>query len=369
MIIPKHREVLDNLTNPLKRNIVLQGGTRSGKTYSTLLYLSALCVQLPSLYVSAISVNAPHLRRGIKKDITEIVALYNLPARCLEYGVVFDNGSRIMYEHYDDEFKARGAGRDIAFLNEANLIDEATFRAIDTRTKYKVVIDYNPVAPFWAHDLLIDREDTVLGISTYLDNPYLSKSQIEAIEANKDNVQWWRVYGEGKLGEYSNQILRNWQQGEYHNIGREVIGLDFGFTNSPTACCICSIDEAGRRLHAKELLYKTGLTNGDIAELLKEYRHLPIIADSAEPKSIEEIRRQGFNIKPANKDVLLGISEVNRYVKVLQGANLVNEANKYVWLTDSNGQLTNAINKKFDHLIDAMRYAVATRVSQGWSLN
>lgn len=364
MIIAKHKQALDNLFNK-NRYIVLQGGTRSGKTYSIVMYLIGLCMKHKGLRVSAVSVNAPHLKRGIITDCSQIIERLGIKAQVLSYGVKFSNGSIIMFEHYDVEAKARGGRRDILFINEANLIDFQTFVALDTRTRFRTIIDYNPVAPFWAHDRILNSDKCFFSKSTYKDNPYLSPTQVAAIEANKDNAQWWRVFGEGEVGEMSNQVLRNWQAGTYDTISTEVIGLDFGFTNSYTAAVLVSKDESKRRLYAKELLYKQGLTNSDIGEFLSDYKHLTIIADCAEPKSIEELKRLGFKVLPAKKDILLGIAAMNKYVKVLDGANMLNEAERYVWKIDSNGEPSNEVVPKFDHCIDALRYAVYTQVGRG----
>lgn len=266
------------------------------------------------------------------------------------------------------EDRVRGARRDILFINECNNIPYSVFEQLEVRTNRCIFLDYNPVSEFWVHDRVLTRSDAVFIKSTYRDNRFLSENIRRSIEARRlTDPAWWTVYGEGDVGRAEGVILTNWDQvaampEEYQ---WRVYGLDFGFTNDPTA--LLRVCLSGGELWVDELLYQTHMTNSDISAQLKQCgveRREKVLADAAEPKSIEEIYRAGFNIKPAPKgpdSIKAGLDLLKQYrIHVTKRSlNLIKELRNYVWQTDKEGRPVNKPIDGFNHGIDALRYAVS----------
>ena len=361
------------------RLIANKGGTRSGKTYSILKMMLniAMCVERT---FDVVSESLPHLKRGALHDFEEIIAAnesliegktYELNRTDRVYS--FPNGSEIRFFAADNWGKVKGSRRDILFVNEANRIDWEIFRQLDVRTARSILIDWNPDAEFWYEQQGLNlREDTTEIVTTYLDNPYLGEQQIAAIEAYKSDARWWKVYGLGETGSFKGLIYTNWTQctsvpQNARLIGR---GLDFGYNADPTA--IVAVYMMDGELYLDEECYAPGMTNDRIAQVLTGKPGI-IVADSAEPKSIAEIRNYGVRgIEPATKgqdSVRNGIQVVQRYrLNVTQRSlNLIRELRNYKWAEDRvTGELLNepAKNEHFDHALDAVRYLVSARLNQ-----
>tara|TARA_Y100001951_G_C11273011_1_gene260029 strand:- start:45 stop:1085 length:1041 start_codon:yes stop_codon:yes gene_type:complete len=280
------------------------------------------------------------------------------------------NGNLIEFISIDQPQKIRGRKRDYLWLNEANEFDFESWTQLTLRTTDKIYLDYNPSDPYsWIYEKVITRDDCTFIKSTYLANPFLDEDTIAEIERLKDiDPDYWRVYGMGEIGSIQTMIFRNFNLVD--DVQGRLIGygLDFGFTNSPTA--LVEVRQLEDSLYIRELLYEKRLTNTDLANKLREFgidRTTEIVADSAEPKSIEEIYRQGFNIKPAKKGagIHLGIDIMRRYkLNVTKDSlNAIKEFRSYKWATDKNGDVLNAPVKINDHLIDATRYLCLNKLS------
>jgi len=353
-----------------KRNKIIQGGTSASKTYSILAVLINKAVTIPSLEISVVAETIPHLRRGALKDFIKILKWTNrynekqFNKSLLTYE--FKNGSVIEFFSADDSSKLRGARRDILYINECNNVTFDSYNELAIRTRKEVYLDFNPAQEFWVHKELKDEPDSDFLILTYKDNEALDQSIIDQIEKNKEKAKtssywanWWKVYGEGQLGMLEGVVFSNWKQ--IDTIPKEAkllgIGLDFGYTNDPTAI-IEIYNYNGQRI-VNELAYQTGLLNSDIAKLLP--KHVPVYADSSEPKSIDEIKRFGVTIKGVTKgkdSINYGIDVIqrNEYLVTANSQNLIKELRSYVWDTDKQG---NRLNKPIDfnnHAIDAFRY-------------
>ena len=363
-----------------KRFIVHQGGSRSGKTYSIIQLLIAVAIGAMNFFrvpvsISVCSIAMPHLRRGAIRDWREQMeknGLYFEDAHQKTEGKYsFWNGNYMEFFSIDEPTKVRGPGRDILFINEANLVPFETFQQLNMRTKKLIILDYNPADEFhWIYDKILPREDCHFVQTTYKDNPYLPKAQREEIEKLKESGgNWWKVYGLGERGTakgliYPNHITHEgkWPE-KVHGYG-----LDFGFSNDPTALVECYV--SGNELFVKELIYETHLTNSDLIKKMKSLGiNGQIWADSAEPQRIEEIRRAGFNIKPVKKgpeSVKLGIDKESRHKILLHpsGINTQKEIKSYKWQTDKNDiQLAKPIEIN-DHAMDAIRYFVQMQSKQ-----
>lgn len=264
----------------------------------------------------------------------------------------------------DNAGKVHGPSRNILYVNECIHVDYEIFRQLAIRTTQTVFLDCNPSFSFWLDDKVLAKPGAFLIHSTYKDNEYLSKEQIREIESNREDANWWRVYGEGLTGAMEGAIICNWELVDAMPAvyKKRWIGIDFGFTNDPTA--IVDMRLAEGELWIDELLYAKKYDNLMIAAHLEEMgipRDTPVIADSAEPKSISEIAAHGWRIEPAAKgkdSIMAGISILNRYRKNVtrRSLNIIDEYRNYRWKTDRNGDVTNRPSDCYNHSIDAQRY-------------
>ena len=351
--------------------VVNQGGTRSGKTYSLCQLLIVKSFEASGKRFSIVRKSLPSLKLSVMKDFFEILNnlnLYNEADHNKSDHTYMLNGNSFEFISLDQPQKKRGTKRNFLFCNEANELTWEDFFQLIIRTEEKVYIDYNPSdTHHWIYDKVLGREDCTFIKSTYLDNPFLADELVNEIERLKyTDEEYWKIYGLGERG-FSKSIIFNKVQviGSIPSDAKEIaIGLDFGYTNDPTA--LIEVYEYEGALIFNELIYERGLTNQDIAKSLHNFgidRRRAIYGDSAEPKSIEEIYRLGFNIKPASKgkdSINIGIDLLKRYnLKVTsKSTNLINEFNSYKWQEDKNGYLLNKPVDNYNHGIDAIRYAV-----------
>ena len=365
------RTTATNKVLSLKRRIkIIQGGTSASKTYSILAVLINKAIIQPNLEISVVAESIPHLRRGALKDFLKILKWTNryddnqFNKSLLIYQ--FKNGSVFEFFSADDSSKLRGARRDILYINECNNVPFEAYNELAIRTKKEVYLDFNPANEFWVHNELKDEPDSDFIILTYKDNEALDDSIVQQIEKNREKAKtsaywanWWKVYGEGQVGSLEGVVFTNWKQidvlpKEAKLIG---IGLDFGYTNDPTAI-IEVYNYNGTRI-INELVYRTGMLNSDIAKLLPN--NVTIYADSAEPKSIEEIRRYGKTIKAVTKgkdsiNYGIDVMQRNNYLVTSNSGNLIKELRSYCWDTDKQGTRLNKPIDHFNHAIDALRY-------------
>jgi phage terminase large subunit len=278
----------------------------------------------------------------------------------------FANGSTMEFFSADNASKLRGARRDVLYINECNNVTFDAYLELSIRTKKEIYLDFNPANEFWVHTELKDEPDADFIILTYKDNEALDESIVRQIEKNRDKAatsnywaNWWRVYGLGEVGMLEGVVFGNWKEiDKVPNDARLIgIGLDFGYTNDPTAA-IEIYNWNGKRI-VNELVYRTGMLNSDIAKILPS--SVTIYADSSEPKSIEEIRRFGKTIKGVTKgkdSIKYGIDVMQRqeYLVTKQSTNLIKELRSYCWDVDKHGVRQNNPAGGNDHAIDALRY-------------
>ncbi len=351
--------------------VVNQGGTSSGKTYAVLQVLFTIAVERPKRVITVAGQDIPNLKAGALRDalnifsgsaeLQRLVKGYNKSDRIFE----FHNGSVIEFKSYDNAQDAKSGKRDYLFINEANGIEWSVYMELALRTSKKIYIDYNPNVSFWVHEYLQGRPDVQFIISDHRHNPFLDEPLREKIESLKnDDIELWRVYARGLTGKLNGLIFTNWQVCSQIPINAKLLayGLDFGFTNDETGCL--EVYKQNGELWINELIYQTGLTNQDIGRQFTGLgigKNAEIIADSAEPKSIEELRRLGWNISGAVKgadSVKNSIDILKRYkLNVTQNStNLRKELMRYQWKTDMTGGALNEPVDKWNHLIDPLRY-------------
>lgn len=357
---------LNRIAALTKKIRVLQGGTSSGKTISTLLFLIAMAqTDKDRTLTSVVSESIPHLKRGALRDFKNIMMSHkywkdeNWNATDSIY--TFETGSQIEFFSTDNGDKLRGARRDRLFMNEANNCTLDAFDQLEVRTKEFVIIDFNPTNEFWIYtDVLPNRDDCELIILTYKDNEALPQEIVDSIEARRNRTNWWKVYGEGQLGEVDGKIYKDWVEIEEipHGARRIGRGLDFGYSNDPSACT--DIYEWNGGYILDEYFYRKGMSNKEIADLLK-VEDIFTVADSAEPKSIDELKMYGITVVASEK----GQGSVNQGIALLQdqriwvtkrSLNIWREYRNYLWERDKDGKVLNKAEHGFNHALDGVRY-------------
>ena len=377
--------------------IVHQGGTSSSKTYSILQSLFIIALNDPDSIITIVGQDIPNLKKGAYRDAQHILAdnkylqgelqAHNKSEREFR----FENGSIMEFNSYDDEQDARSGKRDYLFINEANGVAYGIFEQLQMRTTKQTIIDFNPSARFWAHENLYGQDHVTWVKSNFRHNPYIPKRILqkilsyeptaENIERGTANEYRWRVYGLGEVGRLEGLVFPDFEVTQDWPIDWKwrVFGLDFGFTNDPTA--LVEIRYAHGGLYWKEWIYETGLTNTSNNEYRQpsidgrlERLNFPfdphIVADSAEPKSIKELSDAGWDIEGAMKgpdSVINGIDAIKRYPLYItsDSENLIEEFSSYTWKEDKDGNPMNEPIDKFNHGIDAGRYALSKRLIEG----
>ncbi len=371
------------------RYIVNKGSTRSSKTFSILqlLYMIARLSEEPRT-ISVVSESMPHLKKGCIRDFKKILQddnqwnFKNWNATDKIYKV---NNTTIEFFSADNPGKVLGAARSILYVNECINIDYEVYRQLAIRTTETIFLDCNPCFEFWLDekvlrvpvssdqpDIKTDNTESKLIHSTYKDNEYLTEAQIKEIESNKHDKDWWHTYGLGLTGSLKGGIIKNWEitQAMTETYKYRWIGMDFGFTNDPTAIVDIRLSEGA--LWINELLYHRGYDNLMIAKHLESLnipKDILIVADSAEPKSIKEISSFGWRVEPALKgkdSIVTGLAILNRYKKYVTNTslNIIKEYRNYRWQTDANENPTNKPIDKFNHAIDAQRYVCLNKLME-----
>lgn len=352
-----------------KRRALNEGGTASSKTYSILelLILIAQHAKGPML-ISVVSESLPHLKRGCIRDFKNIMGEDFNPDKWNASDHVYTFGKGVIeFFSADQPAKMRGGRRQILFINECNNVAYDAYRELDIRTEQFTFLDWNPVSEFWAHSYLIGQPENVYIHSTYLDALHVLPSEVVAnIESNRDrDVNWWNVYGLGRIGKIEGLVYPYFEVCDELPSGDAIFGLDFGYSNDPTV--LVKTVTRGDVLYCRELIYESGLTNDAIAHRMDEVGvrrgHDEIFADSAEPKSIDEIARFGFNVKPCPKgadSVEFGHQKVRQLKQfwTKDSLNAIKEQRNFRYVADKDGRLTDKTTHTWSHAMDARRYAV-----------
>lgn len=368
-------KVFGHLRRSTKRITVEQGGTRSGKTYNILLWIIFYYTDRNKGKIITICRKSfPSLRASVMRDFFDILKLHGLYFEELhnrsnhEY---YLNGNLVEFISLDQPQKIRGRKRNLLYINEANELYYEDWQQLIFRTDGKVILDYNPSDAFhWIYDKVIPRDDCDFYQTTYKDNKFLDPTIVAEIERLKEtDEEYWRVYGLGERGMSRATIFQFSMQDVPEQASLLAYGMDFGFTNDPTT--LVAVYEHNGAIYLDELLYRTGMTNADISNMFREIgldRRSEVFADSAEPKSIEELYRMGWNVKPTAKgadSVNAGIDIIKRYKVYVtpRSRNLSKEMENYKWTEDKNGNLLNKPVDAFNHAIDAARYAIFNKKS------
>ena len=321
---------------------------------------------------SICSESIPHLKRGAVRDFKNIMQEHKYwresDWNATDSIYTFETGSQIEFFSTDNGDKLRGARRDRLFINEANNVTFEAFEQLEIRTKDFIFLDWNPSNEFWYYTEIKGKREDVEEITlTYLDNEALDKQIVDALEQRKDRKNWWKVYGLGQLGDVESKIYKDWQIIDEmpHEARLERYGLDFGYSNDPTSIVAIYYYNGGYILD--EITFQKGLSNKQIADILKNRDKALVVADSAEPKSIDEIYSYGVDIVGAEK----GSDSINNGISLVQAQrisvtkrsiNIIKEYRNYLWMTDKDGKIINKPDGGFDHTMDALRYGLTSLV-------
>lgn len=370
----KHTIVFSKIQNAYDKKyrfLLLQGGTRSSKTYSILQFLIFLCLTEKETKVSIVRKSFPSLRGSVLVDFLELMNLYNLydikNHNKTEQVYKFDNGSVIEFFSADESKKLRGRKRDILYCNEANELSFDDFTQLNLRTTGSILLDFNPSdVDHFLYDLIKD-ERSILIKSTYKDNKFLSSDQIREIE-NLINVDYnyYKVYCLGEPPTSESRVYRHFK--EFNDVdidwNNSWYGADWGY-NHP--CALVEVVYLNGKYYIRELLFENQLTSTDIVNKYNELnisKNKFIYADYARPEIIEDLRRSGYKVKEADKAVDKGLNFVKKsevYVE-LNSKNIWREFKLYSYKVDRNNVVTDEILKINDDLCDAIRYAMVTHI-------
>lgn len=353
---------------------VIQGGSSASKTFSIMIILIGYAESYPNSLITVAGMTYNHLATGTMRDFKKIMQEtnrwedqnFNKSSKIYS----FANGSQIEFLSTDN-MTSRGPRRDVLFVNEANGINYETFDQLATRTRDFVILDYNPSAKFWAHEELVEgkqKDKTTFLVLTYLDNEALSKQERENIESRKpkngeEPSNWWVVYGLGQVGSLEGNVYSGWEKADKIEGKLVRYGLDFGFSNDETAMVAIYELEDGKT-GVEEVLYKKGILGSEYANILMSQNIDPnvlIVADSARPEIIAEIKRAGFRIVGADKNagsVKRGIDRVSQRQIVYIGKNLEREYLSYQWRKKRTGEVLDEPEDGNDHALDALRYGI-----------
>ena len=371
-------KALNKLLELDKRIRVVKGGTSAGKTICILLILIDYAIKNEGKEISVVSESIPHLRRGAFKDFCQLLkglGRYNdsqINKSVLKY--TFTNGSYIEFFSTDQSDKLRGARRTDLYINECNNVPFDAYNQLAVRTSGTVWLDYNPSSLFWVDKEIIGQEDADYITLTYKDNEVLDQTIVKEIEKAREKgktstywANWWRVYGLGEVGSLEGVCIPDWK--EIDNIPQEsrllAHGIDFGYTD-PTV--VISLYKWNNAYIADEVFYRSNTVLRDLSLFLRQNNIKEnLIADSAEPKSIETLRRDGHNIYPCTKgrdSVNFGINLINQneiYI-TSRSKNLKRELQGYIWAKDKDGNTLNKPSGEHPDCIDSFRYVLTDQL-------
>ena len=357
-------EIENNIDN--YRMISCRGGSRSGKSFNICIWLVVYALRNTGKTISIVRKNFPSLKGSIMRDFIEVLDMFGKynPDDMKKQEMYYElNGNIIQFINAEDEQKLRGRKHDICFINEANEISFNEYTQLSIRTTEKLIIDYNPSdIDSWIYEEE-DKDTCYWFKTTFLDNPFLEqavKDEILSLKEKDDNL--YRVFTLGERGIARSLVFNKYTEETEIPPQAKLLGygMDFGYTDPNT---LVSIHKMGEHLYFKELIYESNLTISDLIYRMTQLemdRTDTIWADSSQPAAIEEIRRNGFNIKPTKKTTIeYGLQLLKRhYIHIVSSPNIVKEFNSYKYKTDKDGKILGVPEDKNNHSIDALRYCV-----------
>ena len=367
--------VLDSIADVMgKRIICLYGGSSSSKTISALQYLTMIGEgSKENLVITVIGESVPVIRKSVMRDWQRIVMKEKYdPQRFnkMENTYYFANGSIMQFIPADDENRFYAMRHDYVLIDEAYNVVKGVFDQVEIRTRFQLLLTWNPVAPFWATKLEDIRDDVAVIHATYHDNQFLAKTIIEALERRAlTDPNFYRVFVLGKYGNLEGLSFSegvNWFKCDElpEEYKRRLFVVDYGFTHDPSA--LLELRYADGMFWIDELEYKPGMFNRDIFNRLSPlaFKHLEVVCDSAEPKSNAELRGLGLNIVDAVKgpdSVRFGVRTMKSFKLNVtkRSLNTIKELRNYSYKKNRDGEFTDQPQDGWDHSIDAVRYGIS----------
>ena len=380
----KNTKATEKIFSLKKRMRAVAGGTSASKTISILVWLIDYGQTSNNEVMTVVAESHPHLKLGAIRDFKNIMVSQGYwddnSWNASNSTYTFPDKTILEFISFDKFGKAHGPRRDILFVNECNNLPYNIVDQLITRTKKVIWLDWNPTNEFWFYTEMKDKRDDIDFITlTYLDClEALDPNIVKEIESHKPNKGWWQVYGEGRLGELEGKIYKDWAIIDEipHEARLERRGLDFGYTNDPTA--IIDIYKHNNGYILDEVLCRKGMLNKDIADIIKNLDNCLTVADSAEPKSIDEIKSYGINIIGAKKQRKkfagmpqlgtnesyvkwsIGIVQEQRISMTKRSLNLIKAYRNYLWQTDKEGKVLNEPDHYLSDCMDAVRYGIVS---------
>lgn len=353
-----------------KRIRAVAGGTSASKTISILVWCIDYAQSVKNELISVVSESYPHLEKGAMLDFENIMKAHGYWKDELwnktKHVYTFETGTKLEFFSVDTYGKAHGPRRDVLFVNECNNLEFKIVDQLITRTRKIVWLDWNPSSEFWFYtEMQPNRNDIDFITLTYKDNEALDETMVTEIEGHKYNKMWWQVYGLGQLGDVEGRIYTGWNIIDEipHEARLERYWLDFGYSNDPTS--LGGVYRYNGGFVVDEITYQKRLLNSQIAGILNNLPKVLTVADSAEPKSIDEIKSYGVMILPAEK----GKDSVNNGIQIIQdqrisitrrSVNTLKEYRNYMWETDKDGKILNVPIGIWNHSMDGIRYAITS---------
>jgi len=364
----KIREAKEN-----KRYIFLRGSSRSGKSIAAVQTLIVEALTRPNISITIARATQVSIKNTILIDFKEVLEqmgiYHNGTLNKVDLTYTFENGSIVRFIGLDDTTgKLRGLKSTLAMVDEINTIDRNSFVQLDIRCEEYIIGAYNPEVEedWWGFDYE-KRKNAELIVSTFKQNPFLEESIRQSImDLKNTDYDLYLIYAEGKIVPPREKIFvqPDTYTEEPKNVKATYVGIDWGFGSD--ACGVVMVKVVGDKdIYVEQIIYEQGLTNEDLIYLLRENdidRNYEIVADSSEPKSIEQLRRAGFRIRGVKKgdgSVLFGLQKMRTFKIFIKdtSTDLITEFKNYKFKRDRSGRLTN-VPQGQDHLLDALRYVV-----------
>lgn len=384
-----NKAYLPYLQDYSKRYEIYYGGAGSGKSkfVSQKLVYKAMQSLRKILVLRKVNRTTKNSTFQILQDtLSEWKLLPYCKVNKTDFSIMLPNGSQFICIGLDDQEKLKSiVGLTDAWLEEATEFTQNDFNQVDLRIRERVdasqiILSFNPVSKanwcflqFFKEDPTLDafRAGCNIVHTNYLDNKFLPDEYIKSLLLlETTNPVFYKIYALGEFGSLDKLVYNNWQSIEFDYTqikGKRCLGLDFGYTNDPTALTCSIVDDENKRLYVYQTWGGTGYLNDQIAKKLIElgYGRSTIIADSAEAKSIDEIKLAGVRrILPATKgpgSILQGIQRVQQYEIIVHPSctELIEELQNYSWTKDkATNEYINKPVDKFNHYLDALRYSL-----------
>lgn len=346
------------------RMVLLQGGTRSGKTRSCIDYVINICVKYSGMEIDICRDTFVSLRSTVYVEFVKALRSTRIPFEWNKSEhIITIRTNNVSFYGLDNDEKIHGRERDIIWINEINQIKETVYDQIAPRTRHRIIGDFNPRLgrEHWL-DTYIDKYPPM--ITTYRDNPFLTAAQITDIESKRGNKYWWSIYGKGERAAVEGVIFDNWEVGEFDTTLPYCYGLDWGYYPDPLAMVKIAIDKKKKTIYLDEIIYGKEIKN--VSEAINSAnvnKHDLIVCDTSEPRAREAIKSAGYNIVNAVKNKIIeDIRVISNYNIIVTNSsrNLKKELDNYSW----NDKRSSVPIDDWNHGLDAMRYGFNRLVSK-----